>query len=663
MLKRVCKGLLSIKFVPILLTLSIYIPGSVNVMAEGLKLSRTKLPVTLTREANAAAFHLYFAASKKYIDTELSVWGQSGVDKVDRQADRYLAAASIFNVFGRAIPVISDINKSLVKNGSYTFSAADFTEKFVDLQQHNLLKIKIITLPSSGILKLNGTDVTIDKEILVDSLSQLTFTPSYNFIGLVSFSYNSACVEGYATTNKNVNLTVVDPGVPPIAVPDNYLLTTGNTLMVASPGVLANDTDEKNYPLTAVKVSNPANGSLTLNANGSFIYVNNGGVNTSDSFTYVANNGYLNSNIIKVNILINASPKISDMLVLGNSSVGVILRRADFEAKFADTDTLKKIRIVTLPTIGVLKVNGTPISAGQEFDPFPNLITWEPPRSWSGTTSFQWNASDGVSYADNSAQVIITIDPPSDPGAKIGLAKQLASVKPNLNGTYDLKFLFTVVNFGTNDLDKVSVKDNLALAFNGAEFKVKSLSAGGNLRVNTGFTGIGDSELLLNTSKLVGGEEARIELDINVKLLLTGGTFFNSAIAEGISHITGLKVTDISTNGLKPDPLNSGDVSPLENTEIKLELLPTYVPQGFSPNGDGINDKFVIHNTGGRRLSLEIYNRWGNRVYKSDDYKNDWGGEAVEGISTASGVPDGTYYYVIIIDKKDKHSGFITVNR
>lgn len=635
-------------------------PGNVNAMTDGLKLSLaselTKLaPKTDNIDIHYSDLTIY---NKNRVTTSF-IRSYSEVDKIDNQ--HTITATSL--ILRKTIPVISDINKTIVKNTSYTFSAINFTEKFVDLQQHELLKIKIITLPSSGILRLNGTDVTIDKEIPVGSLSQLTFTPADNFVGLVSFSYNSACIEGYASASKNVNLTVVDPGVPPIAVADNYLLTTGNTLMVASPGVLANDTDAKNYPLTAIKVSDPAYGSLTLNDNGSFIYINNGGINTSDSFTYLANNGYLNSNIIKVNISINTPPKISDILVLSNSSAGIVLRRADFEAKFTDTDTLKKIRFATLPSIGVLKVNGIPVSAGQEFSPFPDLITWEPPQSWNGTTSFQWNASDGISYADNNAHVIITVDQPSDPGPKIGLAKQLASLKPDLNGTYDLKFIFTVVNFGTNDLDNVSVKDNLALAFNGTEFKVKSISANGNLRVNTGFTGINDSRLLLNTSKLVGGEEARIELNINVRLLLAGGTFLNSAVAEGTSHITGDKVNDISTNGLKPDPLNSGDVSPLESTPVKLELLPTYVPQGFSPNGDGINDKFVIQNAGGKRLSLEVFNRWGNRVYRSEDYKNDWGGEVSEGFFQASGIPDGTYYYIIIIDKKDKQTGFITVNR
>jgi gliding motility-associated-like protein len=583
----------------------------------------------------------------------------------DGTVDGNIVTVTLTIALPGAAPVIADINKTIFKNQTYTFAAINFTEKFVDLL-HDLQKVKIVTLPSSGILKLGGVNVTAGQEIISADLANLSFTPGPDFTGTVSFQYNASCLVGYALAGKNVNITVVEPGIPPVAVADTYTTTRGGTLTIAAPGLLANDTDADGHPLTAIKVSNPSHGSLTLNANGSFTYVHNNGTFTNDSFTYKVNDGYNDSNVATVNIstpLVNIPPVVSNVYITSNSASQIVFNRVDFAAKFADTDTISKIKIVSLPPVGILRVNGILAFAGQELVKFPNVVTFEPPLHWNGTTSFLWNASDGTQYAANDAQVIITVNQPSDPGAKIGLAKQLASTKPNVNGTYDLKFIFTVANFGTNDLDKVSVKDNLALAFNGAEFRVKSVTATGNLRANTGFTGISDTELLLNSSKLVGAEEAKIELDVNVKLLLAGGTFSNSAAAEGTSHITGYKVNDVSTNGLKPDPLQTGDVSPAERTQIKLDLLPSYVPQGFSPNGDGINDKFVVQNADGKHVSLEMYNRWGNPVYKSIDYKNDWGGEVTEGFFLGSGIPDGTYYYIIIIDKKDKYVGFITVNR
>jgi gliding motility-associated-like protein len=361
----------------------------------------------------------------------------------------------------------------------------------------------------------------------------------------------------------------------------------------------------------------------------------------------------------------NRPPVVSNITKSSTGFLPIPFTVTDFTSKYTDPDgdPLVKVKIQTLPPNGVLKLNGIPVTINQEI-PVADLakLTFEPALNWSGTTNFTWNGSDGDVYATSPANTALTVIAPSDPNAKIGLAKNLASVTPALNGTYDVKFVFTVVNFGPNGLENISIKDNIALAFGGTEVTVKTVTAFGNLKANSSF-GLTNTELLLPSSRLLAGEEAKVELLINVKLLLTSGVFQNTATAEAISSLTGFKVTDVSTNGLRPDPNSTGDVSPSEITPIKLDPLPTYVPAGFSPNGDGMNDKFVVQNANGKHVSLEIYNRWGNRVYKSDDYKNDWGGEVTEGFFLGRDIPDGTYYYIIIIDKKDKYAGFITVNR
>jgi len=57
-----------------------------------------------------------------------------------------------------------------------------------------------------------------------------------------------------------------------VAVNDNYTTAEDTTLNVAAPGVLANDSDVDGDTLSAILVSQPAHGSLTLNSNGSFSY-------------------------------------------------------------------------------------------------------------------------------------------------------------------------------------------------------------------------------------------------------------------------------------------------------------------------------------------------------------------------------------------------------
>lgn len=72
---------------------------------------------------------------------------------------------------------------------------------------------------------------------------------------------------------------------------------------------------------------------------------------------------------------------------------------------------------------------------------------------------------------------------------------------------------------------------------------------------------------------------------------------------------------------------------------INLEFCSITVPNVFSPNGDGINDLFVITNI--ERLPnsrLIIFNRWGKIVYESDNYQNNWNGDDLS---------EGTYYYIV----------------
>jgi VCBS repeat-containing protein len=92
---------------------------------------------------------------------------------------------------------------------------------------------------------------------------------------------------------------------PPVANPDAYPTNEDTPLNVAAPGVLGNDSDPDGDPLTAVKVGDPAHGSLTLNANGSFVYTPQANFNGSDSFTYAANDGTSNSSPATVTITVN----------------------------------------------------------------------------------------------------------------------------------------------------------------------------------------------------------------------------------------------------------------------------------------------------------------------------------------------------------------------
>jgi gliding motility-associated-like protein len=86
-----------------------------------------------------------------------------------------------------------------------------------------------------------------------------------------------------------------------------------------------------------------------------------------------------------------------------------------------------------------------------------------------------------------------------------------------------------------------------------------------------------------------------------------------------------------------------------------------FVPNTFTPNGDGDNDFFVVVGLENYpNATVEVFNRWGNIVYSGDPYRNEWNGNSNAG----QPLPVGTYYY--ILDLKDGNpglSGFVVLHR
>jgi gliding motility-associated-like protein/uncharacterized repeat protein (TIGR01451 family) len=105
-----------------------------------------------------------------------------------------------------------------------------------------------------------------------------------------------------------------------------------------------------------------------------------------------------------------------------------------------------------------------------------------------------------------------------------------------------------------------------------------------------------------------------------------------------------------------------------DNNESTAITLPTdfFIPNGFSPNGDGINDTFVIRGIGNYPDNeFVIFNRWGNKVFEANPYQNTWNGKSMFGLTVGGNdLPVGTYFYVL--DLKDGSSvfkGTIYLNR
>ena len=111
--------------------------------------------------------------------------------------------------------------------------------------------------------------------------------------------------------------------------------------------------------------------------------------------------------------------------------------------------------------------------------------------------------------------------------------------------------------------------------------------------------------------------------------------------------------------------LNGVPLSDNETVEFTPRPLTTlFIPEGFSPDGDGKNDTFVIQGAEVFTVNLMVYNRWGNVVYESKTYKNDWDGLANHGLVVGDKLPDGTYYYVVDLNNGETPKiRFMTIKR
>lgn len=112
---------------------------------------------------------------------------------------------------------------------------------------------------------------------------------------------------------------------------------------------------------------------------------------------------------------------------------------------------------------------------------------------------------------------------------------------------------------------------------------------------------------------------------------------------------------------------NQVDSNSVNNTS-SVETYPTvfFIPEGFSPNGDAINDLFVIKGIKNYpNNTILIFNRWGDEVFSANAYQNNWDGKCTKGLKVGGDeLPIGTYFYILNLGNgSDIFKGTIYLNR
>lgn len=103
----------------------------------------------------------------------------------------------------------------------------------------------------------------------------------------------------------------------------------------------------------------------------------------------------------------------------------------------------------------------------------------------------------------------------------------------------------------------------------------------------------------------------------------------------------------------------SNGVCPSLSDTVTVTVNGLLIPTGFSPNGDNVNDMFVIKGLENwTNDGLTVFNRWGNKVYENAPYDNSWDGRG----KNDQALPNDTYYFTLRIDDEE-HKGYVIIKR
>ena len=253
------------------------------------------------------------------------------------------------------------------------------------------IQIALTTDPLSGTLTFNSN-------------GSFTYVPAEGFIGEDSFTYTVS--DGRLSAPPTTVIIRVTPNQPPTAQSTSWTTSNRQTLNVPAPGVLFGANDPDGDLLTAVLISSPANGTLTLNADGSFTYTPQSTFVGVDTFQIAAFDGEDQSAPVEVRITVqkgNRPPtaRSNDWTTTNQQTLNVPAPGVLFGANDPDGDLLTAV-LISSPANGTLTLNAD------------GSFTYTPQSTFVGVDTFQIAAFDGE---DQSAPVEVRITVTAAPGS------------------------------------------------------------------------------------------------------------------------------------------------------------------------------------------------------------------------------------------------------
>jgi gliding motility-associated-like protein len=511
------------------------------------------------------------------------------------------------------------------------------------------------TTPVSG--PTNGT-------IVINADGTYTYTPNPNFNG-TDVIVVSICDAGLplpgVCVNDTITVTVAPVNDAPIV--DNEVITTNEDTPATGDLTDAGDSDPDGTPLTAntTPVSGPTNGTIVINADGTFTYTPNPGFTGTDTIVVsICDEGLplpgicVNDTIFITVVPCSSNPafdcdgdgvtngqEVADgtnptdpcsLLIASQTEIpSTVWNDADCdndgltngEEMVGTTDPLNP------DTDGDGVLDGTEVADGTNpTDPCSLLIasqTVAPSTAWSDSDC----DNDGITNGEEIAGGTDPLNPDTDGDGVLDGTE----VADGTNPTDPCSLLIASQTVAPSTAWSDADCDNDGLT-NGTEV------AGTTDPLNPDTDGDG----VLDGTEVADGTNPTDPCSLLIaSQTVTPSSAWNESDCDNDGVTNGLEVANSS------DPFNPCSPKP-------CDIL---IPEAFTPDGDGINDEFVIE---GIELypnnTIAIFNRWGVLVYEASNYENNWDGSTQSNFTLGGDdLPTATYYYVF--DTKDESVGVL----
>ena len=274
----------------------------------------------------------------------------------------------------------------------------------IDIPANTLTVIQAQTLSKLGAALTVNSDGTVEYDPTGAPMLQ-ALQPGQSARDEFVYSISDGTGAGNSVSNDaTVTITVGGRNDAPVGQDDGpYSILEDQTLVVdVVTGVLTNDSDPENDTLSALIVSQPGNGAVTLQANGSFTYTPRTNFNGLDTFQYRASDGILSSNIVTVSIDVLSDPEnpiaVGDSYTTDGNTTLTVSAQAGVLANDTDDDGPLSARVVNGPSNGTLNLNSD------------GSFVYTPTVGFVGGDSFTYEAVDGENLVSNAAIVTIQVN-------------------------------------------------------------------------------------------------------------------------------------------------------------------------------------------------------------------------------------------------------------